>query len=72
MFFSLEELDALSPYISYSKEKTIKNLNVAARFLSKEKSVFIINDLLSKIIEINGAEYQYLYGLITDGNRNMN
>lgn len=68
MFFSLEELDAISPYISQSKEKTIKNLCVAVRFLSKEKRSAIINDVLFKITEMDDAEYQYLYALVTDGN----
>ena len=72
MFFSLEELDALSPYISYSKKKTIRNLTVAAQFFSKEKQGSIINELLLKVTETDSAEYQYLYELITDNNRNTN
>lgn len=72
MFFSLKELDILTPFISNSKEITIKNLTVALQFFSKEKQSTIIANLLFKITEINNIEYQYLYTLITDCDNNTN
>lgn len=67
MFFSLEEIDALAPYISHSKEKTIKNLVVAVRFFSNSKQSSFLEGIKLKISRIDNTEYLYLYNYIKNG-----